>query len=359
MTTLFCFLFLLLDPSAHAVKPTVAATVQTTLQTASGHIRQLAFDGDPETYFASVQNASRSDHFTILFDKPVALRSVVVTTGRPKGGDALDKGTLEVSADGKTFETLAPFTEGVARAKSEGHKVVAIRLKPTADLGHPLAVREFVLDSDPPVATFKYPVEFTVDVSDTPMMKEWAEKAARVCEGQYAMISDALPSEGFTPPRTVTLRLSNKYNGVAQCSGTHITGSARYFKDHPDDVGAMVHETVHVVQSYRGRDNPGWLVEGIADYIRFFKYEPGKLGPLNPRRVRYDGAYRQSATFLAYVTAKYDKDLVRKLNAALRAGRYRETIFKEATGKTVQELGEEWKASLKTDFFLEMGISVH
>jgi hypothetical protein len=109
----------------------------------------------------------------------------------------------------------------------------------------------------------------------------------------------------------------------------------------------MVHETVHVVQDYRDPDCPGWLVEGIADYIRFFKYEPGKIGRIDPRRARYDGAYRQSAAFLAYVCDKYDKALVRKINARLREGRYRDEVFKELTGKTVEELGAEWKASLR------------
>ena len=45
-------------------------------------------------------------------------------------------------------------------------------------------IREIVLDVDPAVAMFKYPVEFAVDVSDAPEMKGWAEKAARVCEQQ-------------------------------------------------------------------------------------------------------------------------------------------------------------------------------
>src|SRR5262249_35793740 len=120
----------------------------------------------------------------------------------------------------------------------------------------------------------------------------------------------------------------------------------RYFKSHPNDFGAMVHETVHVVQSYGGRRLPGWLVEGIADYERFFKYEPGKLGPIDARLARYDGSYRVTAAFLAYLTEKYDREIVRKLNAALRGGQYREDLFKELTGKTVKELDAEWRASL-------------
>jgi hypothetical protein len=178
-------------------------------------------------------------------------------------------------------------------------------------------------------------------------MKDWIDKVTRVCERQYQMINEELKSDGFKPRQRVTMTLKKDYKGVAATSGSSITGSVRYFKAHPEDIGAMVHETVHVVQNYRGRDNPGWLVEGIADYIRFFKYEPGKIGRIKSDHTRYDGSYRQSAAFLAYVTDKYDKELVRKINALLREGKYKEEVFKKLTGKTVQELGEEWKASLR------------
>ena len=46
-------------PPALAVEPPVAATIDTTLRTAAGHIRQFAFDGDPNTYFASAQERLR------------------------------------------------------------------------------------------------------------------------------------------------------------------------------------------------------------------------------------------------------------------------------------------------------------
>jgi hypothetical protein len=177
-------------------------------------------------------------------------------------------------------------------------------------------------------------------------MKEWAEKAARICERQYPLICADLPSDGFKPRTEIRMTLSKDYNGVAATGGGRITGSVKYFKAHPDDFGAMVHETVHVVQSYGYRGNPGWLVEGVADYERFFKYEPGKIGPLNPRRARYDGSYRVTAAFLAYLTEKHDKEIVRKLNAAMRAGKYKEELFQEITGKPLKELDEEWRAAL-------------
>jgi hypothetical protein len=340
-----------LPPAAFAAAPPavppVAAVVETTLSTAADQIRQFAFDGDPTTYFASKENFGSKDRFALVFDGAVAVTSVVVTTGRPGGSDRLDAGTLESSADGKKFEPIAKFAEGVARAALRGQQVRAIRIRTVDDRKHPLTIREIAIDSKPSVAIFRYPVEFVVDVSDAPEMKEWAEKVARICERAYPMINEELRSDGFKPPHLVRMTLRSNYGGVAMAGGSRITGSVKYFKARPEDVGAMVHETVHVVQRYRTRNNPGWLVEGIADYVRFFKYEPGKIGRINPNRARYNGSYRVTAAFLAYLTEKYDREIVRKLNQVMREGEYEEAIFKRLTGKSVQDLDREWRATLR------------
>lgn len=326
--------------------PLVAATVSSTLPTSADHIRQFAFDGNTATYFLSAKDPGKGDTFTLTFGRPVAVLSIVVTTGRPDGTDKLSDGTLQVSADGKTFERSADFRDGVARAKPGAHRLRAVRLRVSAPARHPLALREFAIESDPPVAVFRYPVEFVVDVSDAPEMQRWAEKVAGICERAYPMINEELRSPGYAPAHLVHMKLSTGYRGVAATGGTRIIGSVRYFKSHPRDVGAMVHETVHVVQRYRRGHAPGWLVEGIADYIRFFKYEPGNLGPI-PRTARYNDAYRRTAAFLDYVSRKYDPHLVRKVNEALREGTYTDRIFQDLTGKPLPELGNEWQASLK------------
>jgi hypothetical protein len=326
-------------------KPAVVATIETSLTTNSGQIRQFAFDGDPNTYFASKENVV--DHFTLILDSPVAVKSIVVTTGKPEGGDRLDVGILEVSADGKSFENVAKFVEGVARAKLSARQVRSIRIRSEDDRKHPLTIREIAIDSEPAIAIFRYPVEFILDVADAPEMKPWAEKVARVCERAYPMINEELRSPGFKPPHLVRMSLKNSYKGVAMAGGNRITGSVRYFKAHPDDVGAMVHETAHIVQRYRTRGNPGWLVEGIADYVRFFKYEPGKIGRINATRARYNGSYRVTAAFLAYLVEKYDREIVLKLNRAMREGVYEEALFEKFTGKKVRELDQEWRATLR------------
>jgi hypothetical protein len=332
-------------PPPRPVGRPAAAVVECSLATGDGRIRQFAFDGDPDTFFASEKHATKRDHFTLTFDAPAAVTSVRVLTGRPSGGDALGRGVLEVSADGQAFVELAAFADGSARGVPKG-KVKAVRVRPTADLGHPLVIREIAVDADPAVAAFHCPVEFVVDVSDAPDLKEWADRAARVCERQYPMICAELASDGFRPLTVIRMTLKGDYDGVAEAGGGRITGSVKYFRDHPRDVGAMVHETVHCVQLYRARGNPGWLVEGVADYIRFFKYEATRPRPLPPERARFDGSYRVTAAFLAFVADRYDPQLVRKLNALMRAGKYNVGVWKDLTGKSVEELGREWQKSL-------------
>ncbi|MDY3551512.1 basic secretory family protein [Gemmata sp. JC717] len=327
-------------------RPIRRAAVESSLPSVAGRIRQFAFDGDATTYFVSERNASKTDHFTIRFDTPVKLKSVAVLTGRPNGDDALAAGSLELSADGTTFEPAATFDKGKASATPKAGTVRAIRVRPTEDLKHPLVVREITIDSDPQVTTFRYPVEFTIDVADAPELREWTENAVRVCEREYPMICDLLASEGFQPPTQIRLAMKASYDGVAMAGGNRITGSVKYFKSHPNDIGAMVHETAHCVQNYRGRGLPGWLVEGIADYVRFWKFEPGTAGRVNPQRAAFDASYRTTAAFLAYVTSRYDAQLVTKLNAMLRAGRYDAGVWKTLTGKTVEELNKEWRESL-------------
>jgi hypothetical protein len=141
--------------------------------------------------------------------------------------------------------------------------------------------------------------------------------------------------------------------------GNRIEGSPPWYRGQlkGEAIGSMVHELVHVVQQY-GRARrpgaerpPGWLTEGIPDYIRWYLYEPQSKGcEISPKRAataRHDASYRVSANFLNFVITKYDKNLIQELNAALREGRYDAELWKKRTNHTVEELADEWKKSLE------------
>ncbi|HEY1861044.1 MAG TPA: basic secretory protein-like protein [Gemmataceae bacterium] len=191
-------------------------------------------------------------------------------------------------------------------------------------------------------------VEVAVDISETPELKEFADKAKELIEKWHPKIAEMLKSDGFTPPSEVTLVFKKDMRGVAHTSGKTITIAAAWIKKHPDDYGMVVHELTHVVQDYRRENrNAGWLVEGIADYVRYFKYEPNtKLGRINPDKASYRDGYGTAARFLAWIEKTHDKDIVGKLNVALRKGEYKEDLFKESTKKSLDEL---WADFLKAE----------
>ncbi len=203
------------------------------------------------------------------------------------------------------------------------------------------------------VKTGKYEIVF--DTSETPELRPWVDAALRpVCQKWYPRIVAMLPSEGYTAPRRFTVTFRKEMKGVAYTTGTRIVCAADWFGKNlkGEAAGAVVHEMVHVVQQYRqvkgGNRNPGWLVEGMADYIRWFKYEPPSLRPRpNPERAKYTDSYRTTAAFLDYVTENCDKDLVKKLNAAMREGKYAPELWKTYTGKTVDELWADYVKTLK------------
>jgi len=201
----------------------------------------------------------------------------------------------------------------------------------------------------------------TIDLSAAPDLKPWAEaKLLPVCEQWYPRIAKMLPSDGFAPPAHVVVRFRDDLpKGVpAWTQGDVISCNTRWFRGELDReaVGAVVHEMTHVVQHYgharHGHaQNPGWLVEGVADYVRWFQYEPQTHGAdvRNAADAKYDASYRVTAAFLDWVTRTREPKIVPELNAVMRQGTYDEGVWKKLTGKSAAELGEEWKRSIGAD----------
>ncbi len=199
---------------------------------------------------------------------------------------------------------------------------------------------------------------FTVDATEAPDLLDWSEKELKsVVVEWYPRIVALLASIDYVAPVKVSFRFRHDMRGTpASAAGAVVNLNAPWFRTQlqSEARGAVVHELVHVVQNYWSRrgnvkasQTPGWVVEGIADYVRWFLYEPQSHGAEitqgNFAKANYDSSYRVTGNFLDWLTQTYDKDLVQKLNATAREGRYSESIWKDLTGTTLQELGGEWK----------------
>lgn len=202
---------------------------------------------------------------------------------------------------------------------------------------------------------------FTVDATRSPDLMPWLEKDLMPdVELWYPKMVAMMPSEGYTAPAEVFMEFKSDMGGTpAYAAGNRISLSIPFFKSQLNNEakGCVIHELVHVIQNFglarRNRQatpTPGWVTEGLADYIRWFLYEPEKNGARitgrNIGSARHDGSYRISANFIDWVVRNHDKDLLRELNAAAREGRYQENLWEKRTGKPLAALSTEWKASL-------------
>jgi hypothetical protein len=144
--------------------------------------------------------------------------------------------------------------------------------------------------------------------------------------------------------KTVHFFIDTAYHGVAATDNGRVVFSPAYMTKHPNDIDVVTHEVMHIVQDYSDSNGPGWLTEGIADYVR---NEHGvaneaanwRLPAYKPSQ-NYDNAYRVTASFLLWVETKVKKGSVKKLDSIMRKHTYNDNTWKDVTGKSVDEL---WK----------------
>lgn len=144
----------------------------------------------------------------------------------------------------------------------------------------------------------------------------------------------------------VTVKIDTAYGGVAYADDGQVTISSKWLKKMPKDFDMITHEVMHIVQSYPNGSGPGWLTEGIADYVRseygIANEEGGWSLPDYNEEAHYTKAYRITARFLIWVEENYDKKLVKKLDEHLRKKTYKSELWEEYTDKSIDELWKEY-----------------
>ena len=330
------------------------ATIYSTLPSLNEHRPEMALDGDQNSYFKSVYGMSEGDDFTVMFSRPLPLRSMRISTGSEEGDNLLTKGYVEVSGDGKTYTRAAMFdAKGVASATMNNQNISWMRIKVNPGSGlSSLIIREITLDSPTKVSYVHWGAGRAFsDYSAAPDLKVWADKADREMDESWADTAAMLYTNKFITPNKVNViyRSGPNVTPVAATGGGVMTVNVAWARAHPDDTGLTVHEVAHVIQAMSAYD-PVWLIEGTADYIRWVKFEPQNFTyNINPTKSNYNDSYRTTAAFLAWVELHYDSRIVSKLNRDTRFGEYTPEKWKQYTGKDAPTLWQEFLAAYKAD----------
>lgn len=240
---------------------------------------------------------------------------------------AIATGAVPVAAAADNEKNAAP-TQPPADAKAEVRTVTKV----SAKIGPEEADRFEVL----------------LDFNDAPEAKEWALSAANYGIKWYPKLCELLASDEFEPAKEVTL-VFKPMDGVAHTSGSTITISSNWIREHPEDLGMVAHELVHVVQNYGRGDGdneaPGWLTEGIADYVRYYVVEPdSEQAGFDHDRSDYKAGYQPAAGLLNWIEHRRP-GAVAKLNALLREGTYTPGASSELAGGEPEALWKQFKAS--------------
>lgn len=157
--------------------------------------------------------------------------------------------------------------------------------------------------------------------------------------------------KAFNPDATriVKVKIDTAYDGVAYASRGQIVISSHWLHKNPGDIDVLTHELMHIVQAYPGRSGPGWLVEGIADYVRY-KYgiaheAAGWQLPALKDDHHYTSSYRVTARFIAWVEETQSPGIVKLLDQALRNRQYQVQIWEKQTGTSLDDLWLAYKRS--------------
>jgi len=108
-------------------------------------------------------------------------------------------------------------------------------------------------------------------------------------------------------------------------------------------MGVIVHEMVHCWQHSGFGSAPGGLIEGVADWVRL------KAGYAPPHWKKHtdcdwDAGYERTGFFLEWLEEEHGKDVVRRINEAMRGCEYdAEKVWMGCCGKSVEELWKGYK----------------
>ena len=193
------------------------------------------------------------------------------------------------------------------------------------------------LTAEPEIIT-RRGYKLVVDVQDKAFPAEVKNRMVETFFVVYPRMSNDFNKQSPKEVRFVIRTM----DGVAYASGGEINFSSNWMKNQKgNDIDVVTHETMHLVQSY-SNGNPGWITEGIADYARH-KYgmdnkRSGWELPSLQQNHKYSDSYRITARFFDWLENRVNRQIIRRLDTAMRDGKYSADFWKQQTGYDLDTL---------------------
>ena len=185
------------------------------------------------------------------------------------------------------------------------------------------------------------PVSVRLNISQAPQLENWGVHAKELIKLWSPRVAKILDVQKY--PHNIDLTIQKSYEGIAFADSNSITVSSHWIEKYPEDIGLIVHEVVHVVQLYPEFE-PGWVTEGVANYIRWHLYEKKPLYwfPIGEDEKGYEAAYRITGGFFLWIVIHKNEDFIKILNTYMKGCEYKDSIFFQYTGNDLDALWQEY-----------------
>ena len=311
-------------------------------------------------WIITILNYNRRSQYCLLYTSKSGKEPEIATTygkcfdGSETIGDMLANGDIVRKSNGDIVPDqglCSPKNLGTANTKyhdlvfrwrvAQGYKNSLDQLSQTQDVTGSAATPP---TSPQPTPTPSQNTQCTADFSAAPDLAPVAKNLVAACEQNFPKTETLLSPSLYPAPHNMIFVPSSSIphgDPAATNKGTvHLNIS--YFRQHPTDVGVIVHEDTHVIQGYGSKfytpQAPFWIVEGMADWVR------NKLGYTDPANYHcgsgqtYLSGYNCGAVFLDYLSS-YDSNFVQDAHNAIRQGGYSDTTFiLQKTGSDLKTL---------------------
>ena len=149
----------------------------------------------------------------------------------------------------------------------------------------------------------------------------------------------------FNPQAPVQVRLEvGDLANPGETTGSLIRISAAWMRSNPHDIDVMTHEQFHVVQDYGVGAQPGWAIEGLADYARW-KYGLSNAGwalPAFRPEHHWTQGYGVTAAFFRWLEEQRRAGFPEELDRSLRSRGYGAAFWTSRFGSTLEQLWRDF-----------------